>query len=174
MFGEAKAKVDNMLAVTNAVRTAVEHGESLEDVMAGLNVTLGVARNNVRTESKYNTVDKVMDKLQSSRIGSLVNPATVTTAAAIASGLIRYGSKRTTATLLAFIPPLSAGLWGAAQESKRFKDDRRSHAISMAQGGSIEQGSVRREEVEAVRYDTKSAQELVDSLSVEGAFIFVI
>lgn len=169
MFGEAKAKVDNMLAVTNAVRTAVEHGESLEDVMAGLNVTLGVARNNVRTESKYNTVDKVMDKLQSSRIGSLVNPATVTTAAAIASGLIRYGSKRTTATLLAFIPPLSAGLWGAAQESKRFKDDRRSHAISMAQGGSIEQGSVRREEVEAVRYDTKSAQELVDSLSVEGA-----
>lgn len=165
LFAEGKARVDNMTEIAGAVKAAVEHGESLEDVLNGMKIVLGEARNSVRTEVNYTRVDSIVEKMQKTKLRCLANPEVIATGAAIATGIARFGGSRLTAALCTFAPGLATGVWAGIRENKRVKDERRQHSREMAMGGTIEDGSRRREAMEETRYESVTALSLIDSLN---------
>lgn len=165
LFEEGKARTMNMTDNARGIKAAIEHGESLEDALSGLKVVIGEARNSVRTEVNYTRVDRIVEKMQKTKLRCLVNPEVLATGAAIAAGITRFGGQRLTAAICTFAPGLATGVWAALRENKRVKDERRQHVREMALGGQIEDSSRRREDMEETRYDTVTAQSLIDGLN---------
>lgn len=156
---------DNLLAVRDAVRGAVEHGESIDAVMQSMTVTLGETRSGVRTELHRTAVDKTIDKLNASVIGRWVSPEVVAIAATTTASLLRVGSKSVLgAAAQTIVPGVLAGVWAGARENRRVKDERVQHAREMAQGKEFDAAATRRSEMEATRYATVASEVLRSSL----------
>ncbi|HEU4715426.1 MAG TPA: hypothetical protein VFS14_01195 [Candidatus Saccharimonadales bacterium] len=164
-FGRGVVQVDNMVEIAAAVKGAVDHGESLDAVLANMKISMGEARSGVRTEARYNKVEKIADKLSRSRLGSLVGPETVATATTLAASLLRFGSHSVVGAATKTIAPgIAAGAWAGLRENKRMKDERAQHLRERAQGKEIQAGSRRREQLEETRYETAAATDLTDML----------
>ena len=164
VVGEGRIQIDNLVQIAEAVKGAVEHGDSIDRVMEGMKIYTGESRSGVRTEVHKSKVDKVIDKLQKSKIGSLISPETISLAAAVAAGVARAGR----GTLLrAFgvtsVPGLIGGVFAGVRENNRVKKERAVHAREVAQGSVfVDEG--RRAEIEETRYETASAKQLTDNL----------
>ena len=164
-FGEGLVTTDNMTEIARAVMGAVEHGESLDHVIANMQVVTGEARSGVRTEARYNKVDAVIDKLSKSKVGSIVGPEIVVSAVTLAATAAKWGSQSVlSATLKTIAPGAGAGVWAGLRENKRMKDERSQHSREMAQGKEFSSDADRRNEIEATRYESVSAQYLTDSV----------
>lgn len=186
LLGQGRVSIDNTLAIAQAIKGAVEHGESLDRVMDGMKVISGEARSGVRTEAKYNAVDRIIEKVNSSRVGSLVQPETVVSAVTIAASIARFGTRSTASkatvaaatmgTAIVAAPAVVtiaaatagaavvAGLWAGVREGKRMKDERAQHMREMAQGKEFRSGGDRRQEMEETRYETAAAGDLAAAL----------
>lgn len=164
IIGEGKVRIDNLTQIAEAVKGAVEHGESIDRVMEGMKIYTGESRAGVRTEAHLGKIDRAIEKLQKSKIGSLAGPETVSLAAAVALGVAHAGK----GTLLrAFgvtgIPGLIGGVFAGMRENKRVKEERALHARELAQGAiSLNKG--RRASMEKTRYETVTASHLVETL----------
>ncbi|MFY9228415.1 MAG: hypothetical protein WAO28_03800 [Candidatus Microsaccharimonas sp.] len=168
-FGEGLVTTTNMMQVAQAVRGAVEHGESLDHVLANMQVITGEARNNARTEARYNMVDKAIDKISKTRLGSLLGPEAVTAIATTAATVAGWGSRSVTGAVLKTVAPgVGAGVWAGIRENKRVKDERGQHSREMAQGKEFRPGDVRREQMEQTRYESRSAEDLTDFIRAAG------
>ncbi|MFZ3009701.1 MAG: hypothetical protein WA030_01615 [Candidatus Microsaccharimonas sp.] len=168
-FGEGLVTTSNMMQVAQAVRGAVEHGESLDHVLANMQVVTGEARNNARTEARYNMVDKAIDKISKTRLGSLLGPEAVTAIATTAATVAGWGSRSVTGAVLKTVAPgVGAGVWAGIRENKRVKDERGQHSREMAQGKEFRPGDARREQMEQTRYESRSAQDLTDFIRAAG------
>lgn len=164
-FNRGVVQVDNMVEIAEAVKGAVAHGESLDEVLRNMNISTGESRAGVRTQARYNKVEKIADKLSRSRIGSLVGPEVVATATTLAASILRYGSHSVVGAATKTIAPgIAAGAWAGLRENKRMKDERALHAREMAQGKEITAGSKRREKIEQTRYETLAATDLTNML----------
>jgi len=160
----------NFLEVAKQIKQNFEHGESLDKLVTETNIILGNAKKSVRTEAQFNTVDRIVDKIQRTKIGRFVNETTVASAVAIAycvganlsqriasSKLFAWGSFGATALL-------GTGI-AAARESRNIETDRRQHAREMAQGRKFNpREAERRKEMEESRIETVSAQSLMAKL----------
>lgn len=165
LLGPGKVRIDNILTIAQSVKGAVEHGESLDRVMNSMKVIAGEARSGVRTEARYSKVDRVIEKLNRSKIGSLVGPEIIAASVTTAASLLRLGSHKVVGALAMTVAPgISAGLFAGLRENKRVKDERTQHAREMAMGNQFEEGAKRREQIEETRYLTASADELTSIL----------
>ncbi|MEP7205092.1 MAG: hypothetical protein ABI716_02775, partial [Candidatus Saccharibacteria bacterium] len=163
---DSQVTIDNLFAIRDAVNGAIENGESLDRVLQNMTVSIGESRSGVRTEANYNSVDRVIDKLNQTKLGSLIGPEVVATAATVAASLLRFGSRKVVgAAALTVAPGASAGLWAGLRENKRVKDERSDHSRDMAQGKEFEAGSKRREEMEQARYETVAAADLAGEIA---------
>lgn len=170
LLGKGIATADNLVAIAEAVMGRAEHEESLDRTIDSIQVVVGEARDSVRTEAHYTAVDKVIDKLGKTRIGSLVTPATLATAVAATAAITRFGTQSVASSAAATIAPgVLAGVWGGIRENKRVKDERAQHAREMAVGGHFEESDKRRAEMETSRYAAKSAVDLIGELRRVGA-----
>lgn len=168
-LGKGLVTVDNLLEIAQAVAGAVEHGESLDHTLGRLQVITGEARNGARTEARYNAVDKGIDWLSKRKITSIVTPGTLAVGVAAAASIARVGSHSVVgAVTKTLLPGAAAGLWAGLRENKRTKDERSQHAREMATGGNFQEGDTRREEMEATRYETISATDLIVHLQEVG------
>lgn len=166
----ASTFADNLLEKAQEVKVLVEHGVKLEELDLDFEVILGKAKSSIKTEAKYNTVDKLVDKLSKTKIGKYISPATLSLAVGVGYTALAIGSK----TLLRN-RALALGTFGASavvsgalmgiNESKRLADERRQHAREMAKGGLIESGSKRREEMEEHSYATIDARASMDEIN---------
>lgn len=164
-LGEGLVQIDNILSVAQSVKGAVEHGESLDNIMRGMRIITGEARSGARSAAHYDKVDRVLDKLAQSKVGSVVAPEILTAAVTSAASLLRMGSKAAIgAAAMTVVPGLGAGIVAGLRERKRTKDERVQHAREMAQGKEFQVGDKRREQMEATRYETRSAVELQNEL----------
>lgn len=164
-LGKGIVTADNLLAIAQTVVGAVEHGESLDDTLAQMQVITGEARNGARTEARYNTVDKIVDKLAKNKIGSLVTPGTLATGVAAAAAIARAGSHSVVgAATKTLLPGAAAGLWAGLRENRRMKDERAQHAREMATGGEVSEHDKRRQEIEQTRYESIPATDLIGHL----------
>lgn len=161
LIGEGKVRIDNIWQIAQAVKESVNHGESLDNVLQGMKIYTGESRSGVRTEAHQSKIDKTIERLQKSKIGSLVGPETISLGAAIATGLFRVG--RGSLMRAAGIPGLLGGVFAGMRENKRLKEERAIHAREVAQGQEFEDKG-RRAEIEKTRYETVAAKELIGSL----------
>ncbi|AGL62409.1 hypothetical protein L336_0707 [Candidatus Saccharimonas aalborgensis] len=165
LIGEGKVRVDNLLAIAEAVKGMVAHGESIEQVLEGMKIYSGEARESARYKVDYGKIDSVMEKMQQSKIGSLVGPETVGIAAALALTISRVGRGTVLkATGVTLIPGVMGGTLGALRENKRVKEERTQHTREVTQGRDFVNGK-RRAEMQETMYETVSAQQTTDELN---------
>src|SRR3989338_9188566 len=133
---------DNLFEIAKQSKLAVEHGASLDEIDQEIELVIGKAKLGVRTESHYNTVDALVQKIQSSKVGQLVNETTVASAVAIAYS-ITAGLSQKLARSKAFAwgtfgaSVLVGGAIAGARESTKIEDERRQHARDKAKGKEI-------------------------------------
>lgn len=164
LVGEGKVRIDNIWQIAQAVKESVDHGESLDNVLQGMKIYTGESRSGVRTEAHQSKIDKTIERLQKSKIGSLVGPETVSLGAVIATGIFRVGrGSLMRAAGVTGIPGLLGGVFAGMRENKRLKEERAIHAREVAQGREFEDKG-RRAEIEKTRYETVAAKELIGSL----------
>ena len=164
LIGEGKVRIDNIWQIAQAVKESVDHGESLDNVLQGMKIYTGESRSGVRTEAHQSKIDKTIERLQKSKIGSLVGPETVSLGAAIATGIFRVGRGSLMRTAgVTGVPGLLGGVFAGMRENKRLKEERAIHAREVAQGREFEDKG-RRAEIEKTRYETVAAKELIGSL----------
>lgn len=165
LLGEGVVMADNLLAARAATLGAIEHGESIDSVLDNMRITIGESRSGVRTEAHLNMVDRAIEKLNKTKIGSLVGPEVVATTATIAASLLRVGSQKAiSAAAMTLVPGIGAGVWAGLRENKRVKEERAQHARESAQGKEFGEADTRRMEMEDARYETVQAAELAAAL----------
>lgn len=160
---------DNLLEVARQSKMAIEHGASLDDIDKEIEVVIGKAKVGVRSESKYNIVDRIVAKIQSSKIGQYLNEATIASGVAIAYGATIGLSQR-----FARSKALAWGTFGAsafvggavagARESVKIEDERRQHSRERAKGKEMAGEMTRRMEMEKLIYKMTSAKSLIESI----------
>ncbi len=165
--------VDNLLEIAKEARAAVEHGQGIDDLDLDLDVVVGEARTGVRTEAQFSTVDRLVDKVLSTRVGRFLNETTVATAVSLA-----YSAGAKISQSVARSKAVAWGTFGASavfaggiaglRESRRLEEERRQHARESAQGKTFDPAHApRRKEMETFRYESQSANTLEDQLNVE-------
>ena len=161
---------DNLLEVVREVQRNVENGEKLNELDLDFDVVVGKAKNGVRTEAQFNAVDKVVDRIQKTKVGKFANETTVASAVSIAYSLGAVASKKlANSKLFAWgsfgaTAAMGAGIAGL-REKKRLEEERRQHGREMAMGKTFSPDkSPRRKEMEEFRYEAKEASALTDAL----------
>jgi hypothetical protein len=161
---------DNLLEVVREVQRNIEHSQKMEELDLDFDVVVGKAKSGVRTEAQFNAVDKVIEKIQNTKVGKFANEATITSAVSIAYSLATGVSKRlANSRLFAWgsfgaTAALGAGIAGL-REKKRTEEERRKIARDIAMGKTFSpEKSPRRKEMEEFRYETKEANALADAL----------
>ena len=120
---EARKRYEDLMTVAEAVGSKLEHDDAMERVMAGFDVVYG-NRQTDRLEPKYNKVDKLIDKVQSSKLGCLASPEAIGLATGAAMSVAEFFGKRTTTTMLATVPGLSAAVMGGLKAGATFEQER--------------------------------------------------
>lgn len=155
-------QIDNILQVARAVKGAVEHGESLDAVTREMNVSIGSARNSVRTSHTKTWTDKAIEKVGKSKIGrlSFVTPDMIVAGTSIAASVARVGSTSLLGAIgKTLVPGAAAGVIAGAREARQVRKERVQHMREMAQGSEFDDSNKRRKQMEENRYDTRSATE---------------
>lgn len=164
LLGEGKVRIDNLVSIADQVKAMVGHGESIDKVLEGMKLYSAESRSNVRSEAHLDKIERVIDRLQKSKVGGLVGPETIGVAAAVSLGVARAGRGTVLRAMgVTLVPGVLGGAFAAARESKRLKQERVIHAREMAQGKQYETGK-RRDEIESTRYETVGASDLANQL----------
>lgn len=156
---------DNLLEVAKQVKLDFENGKSLDALDSEIEITLGKAKLGVRTEAKYNTVDRLVNKIKNTKIGRLVNETTVALAVAGAySVTVGLSQRLARSKALAWgtfgASALLGGLVAGAKESVKITDERRQHSREKAKGEVFDANSERRVEMDAFTHKTVSCPEI--------------
>lgn len=164
LIGEGDLKIDNIWEIAQAVKERIDHGESVDAVIQGMKIYSGESRSGVRTEAYQSKVDKIVEKVQDSKVGTVVNPEVIGLAAAVATGVFRVGKGSLAKALgVTVLPGGLTGVLSGVREYGRLGKERSVHSREMAQGGSFDNES-RREEMDKFRYNTVNAEQLTNSL----------
>ncbi len=169
-IGKGSMLADNLFEVVKQVQQSLEHGKKLEDLDLDFEVIVGQAKDRVRTEAQYSTVDRIVEKITQSRFGCLVNEATLASALSLVwclggklgqsigrSRLLAWGTFGATAVL-------GSGV-AALREHQMFEEDRKRHLRDIAQGKKFDlKNKPRRAEMEVLQYESRGANELGDNL----------
>jgi len=161
---------DNLLEITKQVQEDIEHHKKLEELDLDFDVIVGKAKSGVRTETQFNAVDRIIDKIQKTKVGRFVNETTISTAVSVAYSLGAGASRRLASSRLfawgsfGATAAFGAGIAGL-REKKRLEEERRQHGREMAMNKKFApEKSPRRKEMEEFRYETKEATALADAL----------
>ena len=166
LLGEGRMFADNLLLVAQNVKSMVRHDRGVDEIMANAIIDLGQIRTDARTEARYSSADKVIERIQSTRLGKWLNETTIVTAASIATSVARLTVQSGVAKAAAVTGVLGVGgaVIAGARQSKVVKDERRRHSREMASGERFEPGAKRRERLEGSRYETISAVDATRAL----------
>ena len=77
------------MLVAQNVKSMVRHDRGVDEIMANAIIDLGQIRTDARTEARYSSADKVIERIQSTRLGKWLNETTIVTAASIATSVAR-------------------------------------------------------------------------------------
>jgi hypothetical protein len=175
LMKEASLYGDNLGQIVEQVRARIAAGRNLEDILANTQVYLDQSKMGVRTEVRYSKAEKVVEKLHSTKVGSMVNEAVIATAVSGAYTIARLSSKSAARAMLHPLGPVGLGvpsaMFAGVRESGRMKTERAQHMRERAQGaaGTFDSES-KRAGFEASTYETVNAtgaRELLESALYE-------
>lgn len=161
---------DNILEVAENIRLAHRHQEGLDRLDEAISGRIGEARMGVRTEVRMETTDRMLNWMHEHHM-TFANEAVIGAAVGIAMGLAKFTTKKAiTATGAVVGLGVGAGIIAGAREHLRVGQERRTHLRQRAEGQQMPEEAVRREQFEATRYETVSAEELTNNIqeSLDG------
>ncbi|MEI6053744.1 MAG: hypothetical protein WCQ49_00050 [Candidatus Saccharibacteria bacterium] len=177
-IGAGIASVDNMLEIAKTVSGMVEHGESIDNVIDNMQIIMGESRGDVRSEANFNKVDKLIDKLARTKIGSVVMPLAIVSAVSVTASILRFGglnggrSVAKSGASLAFgaagglaVGAAISGTLAAVQENRRMKEDRNNQMRDEANSNEYQRSDKRRSELHDTVYESVSAKEATQELN---------
>jgi hypothetical protein len=136
----------------------------MEEIKMNTELIIGKAKSSLKTEAHFNKVDKLADKLKSSKVGRYISPATLTMATGLAYSLsVTLGKKVAFKAGAVASLGLAVGAVGAiagVEESYKVTKERKQHNLEMAEGGSFDEKDKGRVNLEKFRYDMVSANDL--------------
>lgn len=162
---------DNLLAIAKQAKQSLNHQSGLAKLDYDLEIIVGRAVSGVRTEAKYNKVDRILEKLGKTKIGALINESTlglaVAAATATAVSLGQTAGQMAARALggLGLGALLTGGL-AAMRESQELKRERKQHSREMAQGKRFKKDDVRRQEMEKFNYKTIKSVDILSGLEI--------
>lgn len=160
---------DNILDVARNARAALAHGIGIGRIEAALGVKHADVKMGATTELRLNAAEKATNWLYQHKAGSLVNETTLAAAVSIPLIAGKFAARKVATTAGRFIG-LGAGaaVVAGVRESYHIKQDRQIHMREMATGGgdAIAHAGKKREKMEATRYGTASAQDLLADLRI--------
>jgi len=168
---EKVAYADNLLTIAQQVKAMIGHQEGINKLDYDLDIVIGRAVSGVRTEAQYNKVDRILEKLGKSKIGSLVNESTL--GLVVAGTVTAFSSAGKSAAQVSAralgglgLGAILTGGLAAARESQMLKQERKQHGREKAQGKEFSEKDERRAEMEKFTYETKQAQDILNSLNI--------
>lgn len=170
--------IDNYLEVAVQARQRVEHGIAMDRVMEGFKVFNADVRNNMRTEAHRDNIDKIVNKVESSRFVSVIPAEALAMAAGTAWSLIQTGA-RSAARIAAPVGGIAvSGVLAGLRERNRVTEDRarmmRDAAVGLEYDGMSDEEikghrAKKRAKYEAriggTLYDLRSANELTSNIA---------
>ncbi len=168
-LGKGQMYADNLLEIARQIKQNVEHGKKLEEMNLEFNVIVGRAKGAVKTQANYNAIDKIVEKVTSTKVGRFLGPETVAvamgTAYCIGASISRSfaNSKLAAWSTFGATALLSTGI-AAGKESVAVENERRAYFRKKAKGETSEDGSKRNEEMEKFRYETLDVSDLQNDL----------
>lgn len=163
---KGKMYADNLIEVAINARAAFEHGVGLAAINDALSLRVGEARMGARTESSREMTDRILDKAYNIPGLNMVNETTVGLGVAVGMAVAKFTTRKfLTAASRTVGLGVGTGIIGGVRESHRVGQERRLHSRQMAEGGEIdEDDGARRLRMEATRYNTVEASELLAQL----------
>ncbi len=169
IFAEGAIDANNLLETAKGLKASFEHEKGLENIDIDLDIMIGDVRAGARTEQKLSTVDRVIDKMQKTKLGKYINETTLASALAIT-----FGVGQQVAQFLAFNKAaqvaslggtaLLAGGLGFARERHHWEQKRRQHFRDVATGKMFEQKDKQRAVIEKYKYESIDAKSAIGSL----------
>jgi hypothetical protein len=171
LMKEASLYGDNLGQIVEQVRARIAAGQNLENILSQTQIYLDQSKMGVRTEVRYSKAEKVVEAIHSTKVGSMVNEATIAVAVSAAYTVARVSSRSALRALAHPLGPLGLGIPSAAfaglRESGRMKDERAQHMRERAQGVTRNfNPETRRAGFEETTYETVNAtgaRELIES-----------
>jgi len=162
---------DNLLTIAKQIKAMIGHQEGINKLDYDLEIVIGRAVSGVRTEAQYNQVDRILEKLNKSGVGSLVNESTLgLLVAGVVAAFSSTGKSAAQASARALgglgLGAILTGGLAAARESQMLKQERKQHSREKAQGKEFSEKDERRAEMEKFIYETKRAQDILNSLNI--------
>lgn len=160
---KARHNFENLATAAESVNSEFNHAESMSKVMKGFDVLYG-KRNTDTIDPHYNKVDKVVDKLSRTRVGSLVSHETLALATGAAACVATVASKRALRTAC-LIPGLGSAIYATAEAGVQFEDNRaraqRDERYSREYDGSQKE----RQRMKETLYSFQKSEDLKNSLN---------
>ncbi len=166
---QAVNHTDSICEIAQNAKNAVEHGARIEDIDTEIELVIGKAKLGVRTEAQHTVGDRIAEKIQSTKLGSLVNETTIASGVAIAYAVgVRLSQSAARSRVLAWgtlgLSAAYGGVIAGARENRKVKDERRQHARERAKGKEMDPDMKRRTQMEQAIYKTVSAVSLTESI----------
>lgn len=158
--------IDNYLEVAVQARQRVEHGIAMDRVMEGFKVFNADVRNNMRTEAHRDNIDKIVNRVESSKIGSVIPAEALAMAVGTAWSLIQTGA-RSAARIAAPVGGIAvSGALAGLRERNRVTEDRarmmRDAAVGLEYDGMSDEEIRGRRAKKRAKYEARIGGTLYD------------
>ncbi len=158
--------IDNYLEVAMQARQRVEHGIAMDRVMEGFRVFNADVRNNMRTEAHRDNIDKIVNRIESSKIGSVIPAEALAMAVGTAWSLIQTGA-RSAARIAAPVGGIAvSGALAGLRERNRVTEDRarmmRDAAVGLEYDGMSDEEIRGRRAKKRAKYEARIGGTLYD------------
>ena len=164
---EARARYDKLMNIAEATKSKLEHDDAMERVMAGFDLYYG-SRKTDHLEPKYNKTDKIIDKIQNTKFGSIIPTEVLCTAAGIATSLTEMGSATGIRMGLRHIIPglgaVGAAAISGAKESAEFEREHYRATYDERYNREYDETDKKREKILDTIHEHHNAGELMASL----------
>ena len=160
---EAKRRYEALMTVSETMNGKLEHDEAIARVMAGFDVKYGERRMD-RLDPRYNKVDKLVSKIQESKIGALVSPETIALATGATMAVFDNLGRRVPSLVFAGIPGLNAAITSGLRASADFEKDRARALYDERYSRKFDGNQKRRKEMVETLHEHHSANEVREDL----------
>lgn len=173
MIGRGQLYASNLFQIAQNVQAIQMREQSLgrdvsvKDILDNADIIMGSAKIGPETQAQLNRVERTVEKLRGVPILNMVNEATLATAASAIYSIAGWATKTAVGATAAVVAVgATAGVWAGFREARRLKDERSQHSREFARGefNEADIAGRRRESIEATRYESKSAVELMAQL----------
>lgn len=162
----AKKAAERYKKIASEAKTKAEQDLAMSQVMAGFKVYNAEVRDGARTEAHRDNIDKIINKLESSKIGQFIPAEIIAGAAGVAVGLTQTGAR---AVFGAAGGIIASSAISALRERNRITEDRvrmlRDAASGLEYGQNSKKSSQKYEKrLGGTLYDMQSASDLTSNI----------